>query len=242
MQEYFVFGVERVPDKLTEQRRDLHILVAQPTNNPTAPRLPVGSSLGSDVGHLKCAAAPNLMDASLKRYRSVLSMTDGARMSLNDGWMAMGDSAIARVVEWLGPIVSTDFLLPETPTKAWKLPHIEPARHREPKAREWIAAMQTWVVRTPGSVVLIDTGVGNGRDRPQAPRLAHLNSSYLEGLAALGVEPDNVDVVVTRTSTTTTWAGTPGTSKGPGCLRSHTPATSCRGMTTRTSTPQARAA
>jgi len=117
-------------------------------------------------------------------------------MVVSDGSMTIGDASVARVLEWVGRVVSADFLLPETPPEAWNAAPPEALSFRDPLTREWRAAMQTWVVRISDLVILVDTGVGNARDRPQAPRLSQLNSAFFTNLAAVGVERNDVDVVV----------------------------------------------
>ncbi len=44
--------------------------------------------------------------------------------------------------------------------------------------------------------MLVDTGVGNDRDRPAMPPLDHLDTDYLDALQRAGVAPEAVDVVV----------------------------------------------
>ena len=91
--------------------------------------------------------------------------------------------------------------------------------------------MQTWVVEVDGLTVLIDTGVGNGRDRPQMPPLDHLDTDFLGALAEAGIRPEAVDVVINTHLHTDhvgwntrrpRWAA-PGTPRG--CRRFPTPAT-----------------
>ena len=50
--------------------------------------------------------------------------------------------------------------------------------------------MQTWVVEVDGLTVLVDTGVGNDRDRPHMPPLDHLDTDFLGALAEAGVQPE----------------------------------------------------
>jgi metallo-beta-lactamase superfamily protein len=44
--------------------------------------------------------------------------------------------------------------------------------------------------------VVVDTGAGNGKDRPGQPLFAGLSTSYLANLARAGVQPEDVDVVI----------------------------------------------
>jgi glyoxylase-like metal-dependent hydrolase (beta-lactamase superfamily II) len=56
--------------------------------------------------------------------------------------------------------------------------------------------MQTWVIEVDGLTVLVDTGVGDGRERPSIPVLNDLETGFLAALAGAGFHPDDVDVVV----------------------------------------------
>lgn len=60
-----------------------------------------------------------------------------------------------------------------------------------------LQSIHTIVVRTPGQLILVDTGVGNGKDRGGGiPAFNQLETDFLERLAAAGVEPSDVDVVL----------------------------------------------
>lgn len=106
----------------------------------------------------------------------------------------LGGVEVRRVVEWLGPLKTVDEMFPDTPPESWTddlAPH-----HWVPQTRAYRAAIQSWVLRSAKDTVLIDTGVGNDRDRPQVPHLAHLHTDFLVRLADAGVRPEDVDVVV----------------------------------------------
>jgi glyoxylase-like metal-dependent hydrolase (beta-lactamase superfamily II) len=51
------------------------------------------------------------------------------------------------------------------------------------------AAMQTWVLRSGGRTILIDTGIGNDKARPAVAAWDHLALDYLGALARAGVRP-----------------------------------------------------
>ena len=57
-------------------------------------------------------------------------------------------------------------------------------------------AMQTWILRSDGKTILVDAAIGNDKDRPDVPSWSHLQTDYLDHLAAAGIVPDDVDVVV----------------------------------------------
>ena len=106
----------------------------------------------------------------------------------------IGSVDVDRVVEWVGPIKTVDDMFPDTPAHRWTdelAPH-----HWTPPTRAYRAAIQTWVLRSAGRIILIDTGVGNDRDRPQVPTFDHLSTDYLHRLAEIGVEPADVNIVI----------------------------------------------
>lgn len=106
----------------------------------------------------------------------------------------IGSVEVDRVVEWVGPIKTVDEIFPHTPAELWTddlAPH-----HWTPSTRAYRAAVQTWVLRTAGRTILIDTGVGNDRERPQAPAFDHLRTDFLQTLGDIGVQPADVDIVI----------------------------------------------
>ncbi|WP_232234440.1 MBL fold metallo-hydrolase [Actinoplanes sp. N902-109] len=57
-------------------------------------------------------------------------------------------------------------------------------------------AFQTWLLHSAGRTILVDTGIGNDGHRPAVPAWDHLTTGYLDRLAAAGVRPEDVDLVV----------------------------------------------
>jgi glyoxylase-like metal-dependent hydrolase (beta-lactamase superfamily II) len=57
-------------------------------------------------------------------------------------------------------------------------------------------SIHVWLVRTPTRAILVDTGAGNDKDRPNVPSLNHLNEPFLDRLKAAGVRPEEVDLVL----------------------------------------------
>jgi hypothetical protein len=56
-------------------------------------------------------------------------------------------------------------------------------------------AVQTWVLRSEGKTILVDTGVGSGRDRPQVLLFDHLDTGFVDRLAEGGVRPEDVTLL-----------------------------------------------
>ncbi|BCY10752.1 MBL fold metallo-hydrolase [Actinoplanes sp. L3-i22] len=107
----------------------------------------------------------------------------------------LGDVLVSRVEEMHGPIMPTGAFFPTIPGAAWE-------RQRDELTPDHLGgemvhtAMQSWVLRSEGRVILIDTGVGNGKSRPAVEAWDHLDLDYLGNLARAGVRPEDVDVVV----------------------------------------------
>src|SRR4051812_32602137 len=108
----------------------------------------------------------------------------------------LDDVTIERVVEFGGPIRTVAEILPDTPAEFWRTHEdLFVPEYWDPGTGAYLAHVQTWVLRRGGLTILVDTGIGNDRDRPQIPVFAHLRTDFLERLSAV-VRPDEVDIVV----------------------------------------------
>lgn len=111
--------------------------------------------------------------------------------------IVLGDVEVVRVVEWSGPFAPAAYLVPQAGEQTWAdheqwlAPH-----HFAPDTGMANAALQTWVLRSGGRTVLVDTGVGAGRERPDTPHFHMRKGDLPARLAAVGVRPQDVDVVV----------------------------------------------
>jgi glyoxylase-like metal-dependent hydrolase (beta-lactamase superfamily II) len=109
----------------------------------------------------------------------------------------LGDVSVTRIEEMHGPLgISPQELTPGVPDQVWQ-------RHAAELIPDHVAdgiaivAMQSWLVRSEGRTILVDTGVGNDKPRPALPALDHLaQPAYLDNLRRAGVEPADVDVVI----------------------------------------------
>ncbi|WP_422749959.1 MBL fold metallo-hydrolase [Mycobacterium sp. WMMD1722] len=114
-----------------------------------------------------------------------------------DNRCQIGKAQVARVVEWVGPIAAAEDLFPETPEDAWRDHQGELApTFWDPVTRRCRLAVQTWVIWVDGLTVVVDTGVGNDRIRPQSPVFHQLATEFDSALEAVGVDRRRVDVVI----------------------------------------------
>jgi glyoxylase-like metal-dependent hydrolase (beta-lactamase superfamily II) len=92
---------------------------------------------------------------------------------------------------------SVRWLLPDAPrdqveaAKSWLRPHFMDENGY------LLQSVHTYVLKAGSQTLLIDTGVGNGKDRGGAiPAFNRLEEPYLERLASTGVRPEDVDFVL----------------------------------------------
>lgn len=109
----------------------------------------------------------------------------------------LGDVEVTRVVEWQAPIAPATAVFPATTDATWRANQSWLAPHFwDPETGFFKSYMQTWVLRSQGRVVLVDTGLGDDKERPYMPPWSHLQTGFLARLAAAEVHPDDVDVVI----------------------------------------------
>ena len=111
--------------------------------------------------------------------------------------ITLGDVTITRVAEWEGLFSTGQELIPDSDRATWEANRtLLVPDHWEPESNAIRACLQTFVLRSEGKTILIDTGAGNHKERPWIPVFGHLQTPFLENLAAAGVAPKDVDVVV----------------------------------------------
>ena len=111
--------------------------------------------------------------------------------------ITLGDVTVTRLEEMHGPIMPPAAFFPTIPESAWAEQSDALVPDHLDEAGEMVqVAMQTWLLRSEGRTILIDTGVGNDKSRPAVAVWDQLHLDYLGTLAAAGVAPSEVDLVV----------------------------------------------
>src|SRR6059036_3813355 len=152
--------------------------------------------------------------------------------------VTVGGLRIVAVVERAGPTRPT-WLLPDAVPeaverhRAWLAPHFLDERGR------FLQSIHTFVVQAPGLTVLVDTCVGNDKDRGGRAPFHMMRTTFLDDLRAAGVAPESVDVVICTHLHVDHVGWNTRLDGGRWCRRSRAPATCSRGASGSTGRPSA---
>jgi glyoxylase-like metal-dependent hydrolase (beta-lactamase superfamily II) len=109
--------------------------------------------------------------------------------------LSVGRLRISSVVERAGPTRPT-WLLPDATPEAvdrhrhWLAPHFLDDKGR------FLQSVHSFVVRAPGFTALVDTCIGNDKDRGGRAPFHMLRTAFLDDLREAGVPPESVDLVI----------------------------------------------
>jgi glyoxylase-like metal-dependent hydrolase (beta-lactamase superfamily II) len=113
--------------------------------------------------------------------------------------LRLGEVTITAIVEDQQPLFAPlDFFPGLTAerlaeNRAW----LEASGALDAASGKLVLAMQSWLVRTPHHTILIDTCVGNDKNRPGRAMWHQLKGErYMAGLKAAGLTPDQIDCVL----------------------------------------------
>ncbi len=109
----------------------------------------------------------------------------------------IGAARVTRVEEMAGPAFRLTTLFPDWDDavfeahKDWLVPtYVNPVKMTAP------LSMHSWIVQLDGLTVLIDTCVGNDKDRMPAEAWHHAQGPYLQRLADAGFAVADIDIVM----------------------------------------------
>lgn len=111
--------------------------------------------------------------------------------------ITLGDVEISRVVELRDLAMPRAQVFPDLDRQRWAddAELLVPNFWR-PDTDEFVVNTQPWVLRSAGRVIMIDTGLGDDKQRPNAPALSNLHTDFLGRLATAGFAPEDIDMVV----------------------------------------------
>jgi glyoxylase-like metal-dependent hydrolase (beta-lactamase superfamily II) len=111
--------------------------------------------------------------------------------------MHLGDVRVTRIEELVTPLFDPKFWFGDYDRAAFDAERDTlPAGFFDPATPMMIASIHSWVLRVNGKVILLDTCVGNHKNRASFPAYDMLDQPYLPRLKAAGVSPEDVDMVM----------------------------------------------
>ena len=109
----------------------------------------------------------------------------------------IGDATVTRIEETYAPNFDAKKFFSDWRTEIvekhydWMLPN-----HFDPASGMIKLSVHSWLITVGGKRILIDGCVGNHKPRPLRKMWDMMNTPYLERLAAAGVKPEQVDIVM----------------------------------------------
>jgi glyoxylase-like metal-dependent hydrolase (beta-lactamase superfamily II) len=107
----------------------------------------------------------------------------------------IGQYPVWRIEEWAGQFALPRDLFAEFEEHAF-------AAVREGFVPDYLqddniyAFLQSWLIDAGGLKVLVDTGAGNGKERPGIPVFGGLRTDFMTRFAQTGFKPEDIDIVV----------------------------------------------
>ena len=111
--------------------------------------------------------------------------------------LILGDIQVTRVIEFEGPSFYVNQLVPQAtdaeiaPFLNWLKPHFI-----DEQSGRGTMSLHAYVIRTPHHTILVDTCVGNHKERHGNKAWHMKDGPFLQDLMAHGVHPDEVDFVM----------------------------------------------
>ena len=115
--------------------------------------------------------------------------------------LQLGNVTVDRIQEWVGPLFEIANFFPSgdwdtiESQRDWLEPHFLPPKDKMRKGF-LDASLHTFVVRTPHHNILIDTCVGNHKERSILPDWNMMDSDYISKLANMGLATGDIDFVM----------------------------------------------
>lgn len=109
----------------------------------------------------------------------------------------LGNIKVTRIEELIGPLFDPKRFFPDfTPAafdehRDWLYPN-----HVDAGSGNIIASMHAWLIQTPHHNILVDTCIGNDKERVPYRDWHHMQTPWLTNLKAAGVNPTDIDFVM----------------------------------------------
>jgi len=105
----------------------------------------------------------------------------------------VGDTTITKITEIVFPEFS-DVIPAATPDVVKKVEWLFP--HFVTPEGALTVSIHSLIVETPGATLVVDTCIGNDRERGSLEVMSNLSTSYMDDMIAAGYDPDGIDYVL----------------------------------------------
>ena len=109
----------------------------------------------------------------------------------------IGNFEIARIADYEGPFFAPGEFFPDfDPAVVEEHAALLGPRLIEPGTGKLIFSFHSFVVKTGRHTILIDSCIGNDKERPTRPQFHRMKSSFIDDLSRVGVKPEDIDFVM----------------------------------------------
>jgi glyoxylase-like metal-dependent hydrolase (beta-lactamase superfamily II) len=109
----------------------------------------------------------------------------------------IGDFEVHRISEFEGPFIAPEVFFPDyDPALLHANPHMTGPGLLDPATGKLVFSFHSFVVKTGRHTILIDSCIGNNKERPTRPQFHRLQSPFIADLGGAGVKPEDVDFVM----------------------------------------------
>lgn len=109
----------------------------------------------------------------------------------------IGDIEVHRITEFEGPFIAPEVFFPDyDPAVLDANPDMKHAGLVDPATGKLVFSFHCFVVKTARHTILIDSCLGNDKERPTRPQFHRLRTPFLADLAQAGVTPEDIDYVM----------------------------------------------
>src|SRR5262249_1429323 len=147
-----------------------------------------------DNAHAQLAEAGVLDDSTVAvqpRYDYAL---DHNRMRDHMKPVRIGDFEVHALVEFAGGFIAPEPFFPDFDPEVLRAnPDMIGPQFVEPATGKLVFSFHCFVVNTGKHTILIDSCIGNDKERPTRPQFHRLKTPFLADLAKAGVQPESID-------------------------------------------------
>ena len=109
----------------------------------------------------------------------------------------IGDFEVHRVSEFEGPFIAPETFFPDFDAEVLRSrPDMAQPRLIDPASGKLIFSFHCFIVKTGRHTILIDSCLGNDKERPTRPQFHRLRTPFLADLADAGVTVEDIDYVM----------------------------------------------